>query len=191
MPPDDAGADNVERQRIEAEFLERLQQEMSRLTVEDQLVHLLQTLASLAFQHLGLTDYTAADRDLGQTRLAIDAFSALLDVLAPLRPADEVGIYRSTLAQMQMAYVAQLDRAHGDESRPAAAGATPVGDDEVVEEAVYDAADADPATDTADAVEATDDAKAQSADDVTEAQAETTAAEDERARASDAGDGEE
>jgi len=99
-----------DRDSIEREFLERLQQEMRRLTVSEQLTGVLQTLSALAFSRLGLTAETAADRDLEQSRLAIDAFKALTEVLAGVRPPDEVALYRSTLAQMQMAYVGQLER---------------------------------------------------------------------------------
>ncbi len=110
MTPEESGAESADRARFEAELLERLQEEMRRLTVADHLLHLMQILPSLAFQHLGLTPESQGDRDLAQSRLAIDAFRALLEVVAPLRPADEVGMYRSTLAQMQMAFVAQVER---------------------------------------------------------------------------------
>lgn len=127
MTPEESGAESADRARFEAELLEQLQEEIRRLTVADHLLHLMQILPSLAFQHLALTPESQGDRDLAQSRLAIEAFKALLEVVAPLRPADEVGMYRSTLAQMQMAFVAQVERA-----------SAPPEDDEVVE-ADYDA----------------------------------------------------
>jgi hypothetical protein len=123
MVPEEIGGEEAQRRQIEAEFLERLQEELSRLTVTDHLTQVLQTLPSLAFQHLGVTGETAGDRDLGQSRLAIDAFKALVDVLVRQLTPDEVSLYRSTLAQMQMAYVAQVDR----ESETDAAGTKPAG----------------------------------------------------------------
>ena len=105
-----------EKRRVEAEFMQRLQEQMQQLSVYDHLVGVLQTLSSLAFQHLGVTRETAGQRDLEQSRLAIDAFRALTEVLVPLRPSDEVILYRSTLSQMQLAYVAELERGREPEA---------------------------------------------------------------------------
>ena len=99
-----------EKRRVEAEFMQRLQEQMQQLSVYDHLVGVLQTLSSLAFQHLGVTPESAGQRDLEQSRLAIDAFRALTEILVPLRPSEEVVLYRSTLSQMQLAYVAELER---------------------------------------------------------------------------------
>jgi hypothetical protein len=112
-----------EKRRVEADFMQRLQEQMQQLSVYDHLVGVLQTLSSLAFQHLGVTRETVGQRDLDQSRLAIDAFRALTDVLVPLRPSDEVILYRSTLSQMQLAYVAELER--GPEPKTATGSAAP------------------------------------------------------------------
>jgi hypothetical protein len=98
-----------------------LQEQMQELSVHDHLVGVLQTLSSLAFQYLGVTRETAGRRDLDQSRLAIDAFRALTDVLAPVRPPDEVALYRSTLSQMQLAYVTTLEQARQPEPTPSPA----------------------------------------------------------------------
>ncbi len=98
--------DEAERQRVEAEFLARVQEEMRLVTVDDYLTHLLPVLSSMAFQRLGLTPESAAERDLAQSRLAIDAFGALAEILAPLHPEQEAHLYRSTLHQMRIAYLA-------------------------------------------------------------------------------------
>ena len=99
--PDEDG-----RRQDEQELLEQLEAELRRMEVGDYLAQLLITLSSLAFQRLGLTPDTTADRDLDQARLAVDAFAAVLDVWAPTRPADEAAMFRSTLHQMRMAFVA-------------------------------------------------------------------------------------
>jgi hypothetical protein len=101
MPVDEDG-----RGQDEEKLLEQLEAELRRMDVGDYLAQLLITLSSLAFQRLGLTPDTTADRDLDQARLAVDAFSAVLDVWAPTRPADEAAMFRSTLHQMRMAFVA-------------------------------------------------------------------------------------
>lgn len=102
----------------EEELLERLQEEMRQIKVPDYLAHLLVSLSSMAFQRLGLTPDTAADRDLGQARMAIDAFEALVGVLSVGLGEQETSLYRSTLHQMRMAFV----RASGTE---AASGSEP------------------------------------------------------------------
>ena len=73
--PDEDG-----RRQDEQELLEQLEAELRRMEVGDYLAQLLITLSSLAFQRLGLTPDTTADRDLDQARLAVDAFAAVLDV---------------------------------------------------------------------------------------------------------------
>ena len=89
----------------EEELLERLQEEMRRITVPDYLAHLLVSLSSMAFQRLGLTPDTAVDRDLPQARMAGDAFEALVGVLSGGLSEQEAALYRSTLHQMRMAFV--------------------------------------------------------------------------------------
>jgi hypothetical protein len=126
---------DADRARIEAEFLERLQEEMRHITVEDHLLHLVRSLPSMAFQYMGIYQAEGV-QDLTQARLAIEAFRVLLDVLAPVRTPEEMAMYRSTLAQMQMTYVTAAEHEAGGPTRGAAAGAEE-GDSEVAE-AVYD-----------------------------------------------------
>jgi hypothetical protein len=103
----------------EEELLEQLQEEMRRIAVPDYLRHLLVSLSSLAFQKMGFTADGAADRDLPQSRMAIDAFEALSRVLADGIPEEEADLYASTLHQMRMAFVratsAQVDGLGADE----------------------------------------------------------------------------
>lgn len=99
-------ADEGERRQTEEELLDQIGAELRRIGVGDYLAQLLMTLSSMAFQRLGLTPETAADRDVDQARLAVDAFAAVLEVWTPTRPADEAAMFRSTLHQMRMAFVA-------------------------------------------------------------------------------------
>jgi hypothetical protein len=92
-------------QLTEEELLEQLQEEMRRITVPDYLRHLLVSLSSLAFQKLGFSAEEPADRDLDQSRMAIDAFEALSKVLAGGIPEEEASLYSSTLHQMRMAFL--------------------------------------------------------------------------------------
>lgn len=93
----------------EEELLERLQEEMRKITVPDYLAHLLVSLSSMAFQRLGLTPDTLADRDLSQSRMAIDAFEALTKVLSAKLGEQDAAMYRSTVHQMRMAYLRAAD----------------------------------------------------------------------------------
>jgi len=89
----------------EAEAVRRLEEELQRLNVSEHLVYMLQSLSALAVDRMGLAPDAAKRRDLGQARLAIDAFKALVDVVADTRPESEAALHRSALAQLQMAYV--------------------------------------------------------------------------------------
>lgn len=93
----------------EVEMMQRLQEEIQNLTVSDHLLYMVQSLSALAIGRLGLTAETVERRDLGQARLAIDAFKALLEVVERVRPAEEITVHRSTLSQLQLTYVAALD----------------------------------------------------------------------------------
>ena len=75
------------------------------MSVADHLAYMLESLAALATRKLGLTADTQAERDLDQARLAIDAFRALLPVVEPVRPAQEVAAHRGMLSQLQLAFV--------------------------------------------------------------------------------------
>jgi hypothetical protein len=102
--------------RTESELVEQLQEEMRRITVPDYLRHLLVSLSSMAFQRLGLTPESVDDRDLTQSRMAIDAFEALVDVLSPSLSKDDEALFRSALHEMRMGFV----RASGAKESPAA-----------------------------------------------------------------------
>lgn len=108
-------AEDGERARQEQELFERMQDELRRIPVGDYLGQLLVTLSSMAFQRLGLTPETTADRDLEQARLAVDSFAAVVEVWAPTRTTEEAALFRATLHQMRMAFVSAT-------AAPAAAG---------------------------------------------------------------------
>jgi len=116
---DKTGKDRVEPQGDEAEMMARLQEEIRNLPVGDHVVYMLHSLSALAVGRLGLTPDTAAQRDLDQARLAIEAFRALVGVLEPVRPSGEMTVHRGMLSQMQLAYAAAMDR--GAPAQPAAA----------------------------------------------------------------------
>lgn len=99
----------VDLKAEEAEMMQRLQEEIQNLTVSDHLFYMVESLSALAISRMGLMAETAERRDLGQARLAIDAFKALLEVMERARPSEAIAVQRSALSQLQLAYVAALD----------------------------------------------------------------------------------
>jgi len=92
----------------EAEMMARMRQEIANLPVAEHLAYMLHSLSALAVGRLGVTAEAAERRDLGQARLAIDAFKALLSVLEPVRPAGEIAAHRGMLSQLQLAYAGAM-----------------------------------------------------------------------------------
>jgi hypothetical protein len=91
------------------EELQALEAEMERLTVDDVLLQTLVTLINLGARKAGLAaepGETAAQRDLGQTRQAIEGARAILPLLEP-RHSEQLGPVRDTLSRLQMVYAQQ------------------------------------------------------------------------------------
>lgn len=115
------GAPGGEGMPSEEDLQAALDEQMRRLTVPDVLLQTVVTLINLGARKLGLTEDPeaagAAERDLEQARLAIEATRALL----PLVPA-EVGQIREALSQLQMAYAREAGvgttPAPGEPGRP-------------------------------------------------------------------------
>ena len=94
-----------EGEQQEQERLAReLAEELRKLKIEDVLVQTLVTVSSIGYRRLGLTDDTRADRDLEQTRLAIDTMRALTPVLERFVPAELVRDFNQSVANLQLAY---------------------------------------------------------------------------------------
>ncbi len=109
----DTSPDEADAEELEA--MQRLQDEIGRLSVADHVLLMMHSLSSLAVDRMGLAPDAADHKDLAQARLAIDAFKALLAVLEGKRPADEISTHRSVLSQLQITYVSVLSPAPADE----------------------------------------------------------------------------
>ena len=105
MPSDE----EIARERTAADMVAALEDEMRAISVSDYLAYLMQSISVMGLRRLGLSAETAGDRDLEQSRLAIEAFRALLGVVEGTRAPEEVALHRAMLSQMQLAYVAALD----------------------------------------------------------------------------------
>jgi hypothetical protein len=88
----------------EEEVARRLAEELRQLKVEDVLVSVLIQISSIGYRRLGLTEETKDDRDLGQTKLAIDTMKALTPVLSQVVPTDLIRDFEQSVANLQLAY---------------------------------------------------------------------------------------
>ena len=89
-----------EQERLARELAEQLRQ----LRIEDVLVNALMTVSSIGYRRLGATPETRAERDLEQTRLAVETMRALVPVLEDFLPAELVRDLGSSVANLQLAY---------------------------------------------------------------------------------------
>lgn len=89
----------------EEELASRLAEELTKLRIEDLLVQTVVTVSAVGYRRLGLTPDTKDDRDLVQTRLAIETMKAITPLLEQLVPAELVRDFNSSLASLQLAYV--------------------------------------------------------------------------------------
>ena len=93
-------SDEEEQQRLAKELAE----EFRKLRVEDVVIQTLVHISSIAYRRLGLTEQTKDDRDLPQTRLAIETMKALVPVLEQVAPAELIRDFNSSVANLQLAY---------------------------------------------------------------------------------------
>ena len=88
----------------EEQVAEALAEELAKLRVENILVGALIQISSVGYRKLGLTDDTKDDRDLEQTRLAIETMRALMPVLQQVVPAELIRDFEQSVANLQLAY---------------------------------------------------------------------------------------
>lgn len=91
-------------ERSDDELARELAEEFRRLRVEDVLIQTLVTISSIGYRRLGLTEDTREDRDLEQSRLAIETLRAVTPVLEQVVPAELVQQFSEQVASLQLAY---------------------------------------------------------------------------------------
>jgi hypothetical protein len=97
------------------EIADALAQELAQLRVENVLVGALIQVSSIGYRRLGLTEDTKEDRDLEQTKLAIETMRALTPVLSDVLPADLIRDFDQSVANLQLAYAkAKSEEAGGE-----------------------------------------------------------------------------
>jgi hypothetical protein len=85
--------------------------------VEDLLLGVLVQISSIGYRRLGLTEESREDRDLEQTKLAIDTMKALTPVLAEVVPGELIRDFESSVANLQLAYATAASDMSGDSPR--------------------------------------------------------------------------
>jgi hypothetical protein len=88
----------------EEEVARELAEELRKLRVEEVLIQTLVTISSIGYRRLGLTEETKGDRDLEQSRLAIEILRAATPVLAQVVPPDLIRDLEQSVANLQLAY---------------------------------------------------------------------------------------
>jgi hypothetical protein len=105
-----------EREPDQEELARQLEEQLRKLKIEDVLINALMTVSSIGYRRLGATLDTREDRDLEQSRLAIETMRALTPVLEKVAPAELIRDFNQSIANLQLAYAQAA-------SEPAAAGA--------------------------------------------------------------------
>lgn len=98
------------------EIARQLSEQLRRLKVEDILVNTLVQVSSVGYRRLGLTEDTKEERDLAQTRLAIETMRTLVPVLEEFLPKELVTGFQEQVASLQLAYAHAASAKEGEES---------------------------------------------------------------------------
>ena len=99
----------------EEEIAEVLAEELAKLRVENILVGALIQVSTVGYRKLGLTEETEPERDLEQTRIAIETMKALVPVLQQVIPEDLLRDFEQSVAGLQLAYAkAKSEEAGGE-----------------------------------------------------------------------------
>jgi hypothetical protein len=88
----------------ERQVADALAAELAQLRVENILVGALIQISSIGYRRLGLSDDTKDERDLEQTRLAIETMRALTPVLSAAVPEELIRDFDQSVANLQLAY---------------------------------------------------------------------------------------
>lgn len=101
-----------EQQPTEEEMRAALEEELKRVRVEQVVTEATVSILNVAVLRAGLVPGSEGERDLGQTRMGIEAVRALLPLVEESLGAEQARPIRDALSQLQMAY-AQAVQASG------------------------------------------------------------------------------
>jgi len=98
--------DEEARKKEEAELINKLQEEIDRLTTRDIVMQMMMSLSSLAYKKMGLPAGTNDKyRDKAQAKLAVDCFEALYKAISEEISAQESENLKSSLSNLQLNFV--------------------------------------------------------------------------------------
>jgi hypothetical protein len=102
----DVAMDEETSKKETEEMINKLQEEIDKLSVKDVVMQIMMSLSSLAYKKMGLPVGTN-DRykDKVQAKMAVDSFEALLKVLEVEINAQEADNLRSSLSNLQLNFV--------------------------------------------------------------------------------------
>lgn len=126
MTADDPQA-GAQREPTEEEMRAALEEELKRVRVEQVVTEATVSILNVAVLRAGLVPGSEGERDLGQTRLGIEAVRALLPLVEEALGPQQTRPIRDALSQLQMAYVRAVEETDAAQAEPAAgaAGAPP------------------------------------------------------------------
>jgi len=109
-------------QPTEEEMRAALEEELKRVRVEQVVTEATVSILNVAVLRAGLVPGSEGERDLGQTRLGIEAVRALLPLVEQVLGGEQARPIRDALSQLQMAYVQAVNAEPGADAgeRPAA-----------------------------------------------------------------------
>jgi len=93
------------REPTEEEMRAALEEELKRVRVEQVVTEATVSILNVAVLRAGLVPGSEGERDLGQTRMGIEAVRALLPLVEQALGAEQARPIRDALSQLQMAYV--------------------------------------------------------------------------------------
>jgi Domain of unknown function (DUF1844) len=102
----DVVMDEEDSKKEAEEMINKLQEEIDKLSVKDIVMQIMMSLSSLAYKKMGLPVGTN-DRykDEVQAKIAVDSFEALLKVIEAEINAQEADNLRSSLSNLQLNFV--------------------------------------------------------------------------------------
>lgn len=98
--------DEEARKKEEAELINKLQEEIDKLTTKDIVMQMMMSLSSLAYKKMGIPAGTNDKyKDKAQAKLAVDCFDALFKVMSEEISAQEAENLKSSLSNLQLNFV--------------------------------------------------------------------------------------
>jgi hypothetical protein len=98
--------DEEAKKKEEAELINKLQEEIDKLTTKDIVMQMMMSLSSLAYKKMGIPAGTNDKyKNKDQAKLAVDCFDALYKIIAEEISAQEAENLKASLSNLQLNFV--------------------------------------------------------------------------------------